>query len=104
MKMWRVLFSGILPSIFLGLCQSQEYVPGTPGAQWSREEVLAVKSKLYYIFGKWGGAEALKQIYNGTNPSTWMDVPNGAKMLRLGFHDCLKYNDGTGGCDGCLNW
>ena len=25
-------------------------------------------------------------------------------MLRLTFHDCLKYDDGTGGCDGCLNW
>merc|ERR1719232_2451263 len=27
-----------------------------------------------------------------------------AKVLRLNFHDCLKYTDGTGGCDGCLNW
>ena len=26
------------------------------------------------------------------------------RVLRLGFHDCLKYTDGTGGCDGCLNW
>eukprot|EP00091_Calanus_sinicus_P023272 TRINITY_DN7768_c0_g1_i1.p1 TRINITY_DN7768_c0_g1~~TRINITY_DN7768_c0_g1_i1.p1 ORF type:complete len:205 (+),score=43.26 TRINITY_DN7768_c0_g1_i1:296-910(+) len=25
-------------------------------------------------------------------------------VLRLAFHDCLKYKDGTGGCDGCLNW
>ena len=30
-------------------------------------------------------------------------------LLRLGFHDCLKYKDGpsgglSGGCDGCLNW
>jgi len=24
--------------------------------------------------------------------------------LRLGFHDCLKYTDGSGGCDGCLEW
>ena len=24
--------------------------------------------------------------------------------MRLSFHDCLKYEDGTGGCDGCLNW
>ena len=29
---------------------------------------------------------------------------NAAKVLRLTFHDCLKYDDGTGGCDGCLNW
>ena len=24
-------------------------------------------------------------------------------MLRLGFHGCIKYQDGTGGCNGCLN-
>ena len=22
----------------------------------------------------------------------------------LSFHDCLRYKDGSGGCDGCLNW
>merc|ERR1712142_625811 len=27
-----------------------------------------------------------------------------AAYLRLTFHDCVKYTDGTGGCDGCLNW
>ena len=61
------------------------YVPGTPGAPWSHQEVLAVKSKLYSIFDRWGGNYALKQIYNGNDPSTWRDVPNGAKMLRLGL-------------------
>ena len=20
------------------------------------------------------------------------------------FHDCIRYTDGQGGCDGCLNW
>ena len=20
------------------------------------------------------------------------------------FHDCIPYTDGTGGCDGCMNW
>ena len=25
-------------------------------------------------------------------------------LLQLGFHDCHLYDDGTGGCDGCLNW
>ena len=20
------------------------------------------------------------------------------------FHDCIRYADGSGGCDGCLNW
>ena len=28
---------------------------------------------------------------------------NERKMLRLAFHDCVPYEDGTGGCDGCLN-
>ena len=25
-------------------------------------------------------------------------------IMRLVFHDCVRYTDGTGGCDGCLNW
>ena len=28
---------------------------------------------------------------------------NERKMLRLAFHDCAPYEDGSGGCDGCLN-
>ena len=90
-------------ALFVSFCLG-EYVPGEPGAPWSKEEVLAVKAKLNAIFAKRGGEDALKEIYNGQNPSTWMDRPNAAKMLRLGFHDCLKYKDGSGGCDGCLNW
>ena len=43
---------------------------------------MIVKAKLYRLYG-YGHAP---------------------KAVRLGFHDCLKYADGTGGCDGCLNW
>ena len=94
-----------LLSLFLGFCLvSSEYVPGEPGAPWTREEVLAVKAKLFAIFETWGGYNALKEIYDGHSPADWTDVPNAAKMLRLGFHDCVKYKDGSGGCDGCLNW
>ena len=25
-------------------------------------------------------------------------------LFRLAFHDCFQYKDGTGGCDGCINW
>ena len=25
-------------------------------------------------------------------------------LMRLAFHDCIRYTDGSGGCDGCLNW
>ena len=24
--------------------------------------------------------------------------------FNLSFHDCIRYEDGEGGCDGCLNW
>ena len=27
-----------------------------------------------------------------------------SKALRLAFHDCIPYKDGSKGCDGCLNW
>ena len=30
-------------------------------------------------------------------------MPTASKFLRLGFHSCLKYQDGTGGCNGCLS-
>merc|ERR1719450_424633 len=59
------------------------YVPGTPGAPWTDYELLTVKAKLFRLFRVGISAPA---------------------VLRLGFHDCLKYKDGTGGCDGCLNW
>merc|ERR1712193_847 len=59
------------------------YVPGTPGAPWTDYELLTVKAKLFRLFR-----------YGISAPA----------VLRLGFHDCLKYKDGTGGCDGCLNW
>ena len=57
-------------------------IAGTPGGPWSEQELLAVKSKLFSIYRL------------GYAP----------KALRLSFHDCIKYADGTGGCDGCLNW
>ena len=92
-------------SLFLiSVVNAGEYVPGTPGAPWTKEEVLIVKSKLFSIFHAWGGDNALLDINNGNRTFTWMDVPDEGKVLRLGFHDCLKYEDGSGGCDGCLNW
>ena len=58
------------------------YTPGTPGGPWTKDELLAVKAKLFRIYR----------------------LRSAPKAVRLGFHDCLKYTDGTGGCDGCLNW
>ena len=44
--------------------------------------------------------------YNGEgdiDDGDFGSFPNAAKFLRLGFHDCLTYHEGGGGCDGCLN-
>merc|ERR1719348_529677 len=86
------------------------YMPGTPGADWSLEEVLLVKAKLWRMFSSDQAVEIVKE---GTPASPGPDIGEyeGArgvfgsiapKALRQGFHDCLKYEDGTGGCDGCL--
>ena len=96
--MFCLLFITILVKV-----ANSVYVPGQPGNPWTQEEILVVKSKLFSLFNYHGSIIALKQIY-GYNPSHWFDVPTEAKFLRLGFHDCLKYSDETGGCDGCLNW
>ena len=34
----------------------------------------------------------------------WRYGPSPNRLIELAFHDCLKYEDGSGGCDGCLNW
>ena len=78
-------------ALFAVIVASERYVPGTPGASWTEEEMMTVKAKLYSIFNNGGGFKAMEELY-GTpdNGVTFMDVPNAAKMLRLGFHDCLK--------------
>ena len=81
--------------LLLSLCFAQQYVPGTPGAPWSEEEMSIVKAKLYSIFNRGGGWKALKQIYGENKGWDWTDEPNAAKMLRLGFHDCVKYVPNT---------
>jgi len=88
----------------------QEYVPGTPGAPWTEEEVEVYKSKLYDIMVRGGGMRSMSKLKDVWPDETIskgyskMREPNAPKFLRLAFHDCLKYTDGSGGCDGCLNW
>jgi len=77
------MFLIFLVSAVLSLSAADPYVPGTPGAPWTEEQILIMKAKFFHFFGNCDCAP---------------------KVLRLGFHDCIKYADGTGGCDGCLNW
>lgn len=78
------------------------YVPGEAGAAWSVEEMLIVRAKLYRMFNE--GSHVMWELPLHHQPDMWTSAPNAAKMLRLGFHDCLKHADGGGGCDGCLEW
>ena len=81
------------------------YVPGTPGAPWSQDEVIAVKAKLRMSFAKyWAMPSQANTALGTTDPGDNGGGYNAAKVVRLAFHDCVKYTDGSGGCDGCLNW
>ena len=76
------------------------YVPGTPGAAWTGEEIERTRERiLQAIHPDW------ETQYNmtGNGPFTGTQVTEN-KIMRLAFHDCVRYTDGTGGCDGCLNW
>ena len=81
------------------------YVPSTPGGTWTQDEVLAVKAKLRYSFARnWAMARQANTALGTTDPGDNGGGYTAAKVLRLTFHDCFLYTDGTGGCDGCLNW
>ena len=45
------------------------------------------------------------EMYGSADVINYLTAPiSEATLMRLTFHDCLKYSDGSGGCDGCLNW
>ena len=90
-----------------------DYVPGTPGAGWTEEEVAITRQKLFVIM------EVSRSLQSQCNlcsqAKNWKPVSNGYlghlkmpkgraeswpsenKLMRIAFHDCLKYKDGSGG-------
>ena len=95
------------PYLLLFLSLSLTPALSSPGLAWSEEETLIVKAKLLVVMTS---RQSVTKEYLKLHPelglSSWPEtksMPNAAKMLRLGFHGCLKYSDGTGGCNGCLN-
>ena len=66
--------------------------------------MMVVKAKIVKVFMSSRNVykEYMKLHSEVKKPTTFEDYPNAAKMLRLGFHDCLKTAGGGGGCDGCL--
>ena len=99
------------------------YQAGSPGAEWSIEEMLAVKHLLYQMMAnprkalqqvqkgpvsgldgqEYTGEQIMKRYkaFNGQGESAIQDaiLPDVAKMVRLAFHDCLPDTE-TGGCNG----
>ena len=95
----------MLLSLLFAVCLS--LVSSSPGSPWSEEESLIVKSKLWATMesGRLRAQEYLR-LHPEVGLEEWPEkksLPNAAKLLRLGFHQCLKNSDGSGGCNGCLN-
>ena len=78
------------------------------GAPWSTEDQDIIFEKIKYVIKNPNSAFL---NYRRNHPG--YEVPDYTfkitvqKLLRLGFHDCLKYDDNLegqiNGCDGCLN-
>jgi len=94
---------------------STAYVPGTPGAAWSDEELRIARGKIRWIVDNPtkalklapGGADILQKyqslVHSNNQVKTESIAPNAAKLVRLTFHDCIKEVNGAG-CNGCMNF
>ena len=99
--------------------QGSEYQPGHPGGAWNNEEADIVREKIIEMIEPrnwfnnvrpWNNTRYRGQfLTEGTfnfreEIISYERVPKTSRLIQLAFHDCLRYTDGTGGCDGCLNW
>merc|ERR1712066_742836 len=82
------------------------YVPGTPGADWTSEEVETTRQRIFQIMTPvWDEKEELGLAgAGGRNENNFPGQLSENVILGLVFHDCIPYADGSGGCDGCLNF
>merc|ERR1719277_283004 len=90
---------------------------GERGAPWGEQLALQVTKKLEEVMSR--PEKVVRQLgvtyecmrQSGSNLTECEDgrklssgeLPDAPKFLRLGFHDCVKYADGSGGCEACLN-
>ena len=111
---------GAILCLFIIKCFASQYVPGEPGDAWSDDEIEAIREKVLVLVDINRHEEILTlPPWDDQIPiPCWDEVdgrldcgdlaaqrrPTENKLLRLTFHDCFKYEDGSGGCDGCLNW
>ena len=78
----------------------------TPGGAWTNTDIAIVRQKILRLLDP--HTDARKEMFYDFNSKLDDEEYYGQvsenTLLRLSFHDCLKYTDGKGGCDGCLNW
>ena len=96
----------LIPSCFPYLRSAKARFLYLLGGPWSSEVVTATKARLRWVMLKPDSKQIKSTLSPGRMEIPWRgnDQPKAGTFLRLGFHDCLRYTDGTGGCDGCLNW
>jgi len=83
------------------------YVPGTAGGDWSEEEVASTRRRIQKMITPVWAEKMEIGTANSKLGKNLDDSPGEVTenvIMRLVFHDCIPYLDGTGGCDGCLNW
>ena len=93
--------------LFSVYCTNATYIPGSPGGEWTKNELLTVRAKIWRLITDTKAIKTYEQkiIKRKSNADERQNLLFfAAKLIRLSFHDCVPYKDGTGGCDGCLNW
>ena len=95
---FQVTFSDVFPKLIETLILY---------AAWDDKEVETTRRRiLMMIYPEWeiklemGTTES----WFGTNHRSGKGLCTENVIMRLVFHDCIPYTDGTGGCDGCMNW
>jgi len=88
----------------VGLCSGGEYVPGDKGGPWTAEEHDVVRAKVLEMINPLTRTARYGHVKSSFMENVMENNPTENRLLRLAFHDCVRYEDGTGGCDGCLNW
>merc|ERR1711892_1541771 len=80
------------------------YIPGTPGSQWTNKEVLSTRLRVLQMIHPSWTIRKHQGTWNGVGGQTSMGQVTENTLMRLAFHDCVLNVDGTGGCDGCMDW
>jgi len=81
---------------------SSRYVPGTPGGPWTEEEIGITRQRILEMIKP--VPDTIKINYDDWSHDLHVRKLSENTLIRLGFHDCLRYEDGSGGCDGCISW